>query len=402
LQPRTENEVRSTNRRNPIMHTKLTLPLVLVLSGFVAGLVVTGRMRTAEESAARQVAERAAPARNAAAPIAGLPDFTGVVSKAVDGVVNISAEQIVRTRSSPFFNDPFFEFFGGGSDMYGRQSRRALSRGSGVLISADGYVVTNNHVVAENDGIVNLTLGDKREVAGRVIGTDPDTDLALVKVDVKGAPVVPWGDSSKLKVGEWVLAIGSPYQLDQTVTLGIVSALGRANMGFAAYEDFIQTDAAINPGNSGGALINARGELIGINTGIFSQSGGYQGIGFAIPSNLAQRIIAELKATGRVRRASIGYVELSPLTTQLVEELGVPNTHGALVNQMARNSPAYRAGLQPGDVIVSLNGRQVDDGAQFVRMLLDTPIGGTVTIGVIRNGRRMDIKVPVVEQRGSR
>jgi Do/DeqQ family serine protease len=384
---------------------KLSLTVLLVLSGFVAGLVVTGRMKTADELLARQAAaERPAqPIRSAAALGAGaLPDFTGVVAKAVDGVVNISAEQIVRTRSSPFFSDPFFEFFGGGADLYGRQSRRALSRGSGVLISNDGFVVTNNHVVAENDGVVNLTLGDKREVRGRLIGTDPDTDLALVKVEVKGVPVVPWGDSSKLKVGEWVLAIGSPYQLDQTVTLGIVSALGRANMGFANYEDFIQTDAAINPGNSGGALINARGELVGINTGIFSQSGGYQGIGFAIPSNLAQRIIAELKANGRVRRASIGYVELSPVTTQLAEELGVPSTRGALVNQMARNSPAYRAGIQPGDVIVSFNGKQVDDASQFIRMLLDTPIGGTATVGIIREGRRLDIKVPVVEQRGTR
>jgi Do/DeqQ family serine protease len=385
------------------MYRKLTLTLLLVLSGFVAGLVVTGRMRTAEESRAAQTPDRGAPAaRAASASVNGLPDFTGVVAKAVDGVVNISAEQIVRTRMSPFFNDPFFEFFGGGGDMYGRQSRRALSRGSGVLISTDGYVVTNNHVVAENDGIVNLTLGDKREVRGRLIGTDPDTDLALVKVEVRGVPVVPWGDSSKLKVGEWVLAIGSPYQLDQTVTLGIVSALGRANMGFANYEDFIQTDAAINPGNSGGALINARGELVGINTGIFSQSGGYQGIGFAIPSNLAQRIIAELKANGRVRRATIGYIELTPITTQLAEELGVPNTKGALVNQMARNSPAYRAGIQPGDVIVSLNGKSVDDASQFVRMLLDTPIGGTASVGVIREGRRLEIRVPVVEQRGSR
>ena len=183
--------------------------------------------------------------------------------------------------------------------MFGSRNRYESSLGSGVVISADGYVLTNSHVVGEGEVEVTVGLGDKRELRAKVIGVDASTDLALLKVEARGLPTIPWGDSSQLKVAEWVLAIGSPFQLNQTVTLGIVSALGRANVGIAAYEDFIQTDAAINPGNSGGALINARGELIGINTAIFSQSGGYQGIGFAVPSNLARRVVDDLTQVRR-------------------------------------------------------------------------------------------------------
>ena len=197
-----------------------------------------------------------------------------------------------------------------------------MSLGSGVIISADGYVVTNNHVVGENVREITIALPDKREIKGKVIGTDPTTDIALLKIPATGLPVSPWGDSSQLKVGEWVLAIGSPFQLSQTVTAGIVSATGRANMGFADYEDFIQTDAAINPGNSGGALINSRGELVGINTGIYSESGGYQGIGFAVPSKLARHVVDDLMQYGEVRRGSIGPLGIEKLTPQLAEEVG--------------------------------------------------------------------------------
>ena len=199
-----------------------------------------------------------------------------------------------------------------------------------------------------------MALADKREIKGRVIGVDPSTDIALLKIDVRGLPAVPWGDSSQLKVGEWVLAIGSPYQLNQTVTAGIISATGRAGLGFADYEDFIQTDAAINRGNSGGALINGRGELIGINTGIFSESGGYQGIGFAVPSNLARRIVNDLMEHGEVRRGSIGPLTLEKLTDQLAAEVGARGTNGAVVTRMFRNSEAYSVGVRPGDVIVGL------------------------------------------------
>src|SRR6185295_17574074 len=204
---------------------------------------------------------------------------------------------------------------------------------------------------------------DKRDLPGEVVGVDPDTDLALIKINARGLPTMPWGDSSHLKVAEWVLAIGNPFQLNQTVTLGIVSATGRHNVGLAQYEDFIQTDAAINPGNSGGVLVNARGELVGINTAIYSQSGGYQGIGFAVPSNLARKVFGELQKFGEVRRGSIGYVEITPLTTQLAERFGAPDTRGVVIAGFARNSSAARAGLRPGDVIVSFNGKPITDGS---------------------------------------
>ena len=196
--------------------------------------------------------------------------------------------------------------------------------------------------------------------------------------------------------GEWVLAIGSPFQLNQTVTLGIVSAVGRANVGFADYEDFIQTDAAINPGNSGGALINSRGQLVGINTGILSQSGGYQGIGFAVPSNLARRVIDDLIKYGEVRRGSVGALWISPVTTQIAEQLGVKNTSGALVTRMGRGSTAYDAGIRPGDVITTFNGQTVEDPSHFRRLLSDAKIGGTATVGLIREGRPISVRVSIV------
>jgi serine protease Do len=200
-----------------------------------------------------------------------------------------------------------------------------------------------------------------------------------------------------LKVAEWVLAVGNPFSLNQTVTLGIVSALGRANVGIAQYEDFIQTDAAINPGNSGGALINGRGELIGINTAIFSQSGGYQGVGFAVPSNLARRVVDDLIKYGKVRRGSIGYVSLAPLTTRLADELRAPSMDGLVVMEIDRYSPAYEAGLRPGDIVMNVNGRAMSDVSQMVRTIADSPIGSSVNVEVIRDGRRSTLRIAVAQ-----
>ena len=320
------------------MIRRLALSFVLLTAGFSAGLVVTGRMRTATESRAETPATASAPA----AP-AGLPDFTGIAGQAIRGVANISSLQVTRTPNSPFATDPFFRyFFGDGEEFGGSRDRRSLSLGSGVVISADGYLVTNNHVIGENNvrGDVTVALPDKREIHGKVVGVDPATDIALIKLAVTGLQTVPWGDSTQLKVGEWVLAIGSPYQLNRTVTAGIVSATGRTGLGFADYEDFIQTDAAINRGNSGGALINVRGELVGINTGIFSESGGYQGIGFAIPSSLAQRVVKDLMKYGEVQRGSIGPLSVEKLTDQWARELGTRTTNGALISRMYRGTEA--------------------------------------------------------------
>jgi len=382
------------------MVRRLFFSIVLIASGFIAGLVVTGRMRSASESRAEFVRPASAEAATQHVPappeVSAGPDFTRIAGQAVKGVANISSLQVVRTPSSPFPNDPFFRYFFGDQDLFGPRDRRSLSLGSGVIISADGYVVTNNHVVGENVREITATLPDKRGVRGKLIGTDPMTDIALIKIDVAGLPAVPWGDSSRLKVGEWVLAIGSPYQLNQTVTAGIVSATGRTGLGFADYEDFIQTDAAINRGNSGGALINSRGELVGINTGIFSESGGYQGIGFAVPSNLARHVIDELMKNGEVRRGSIGYLGLEKLTPELADELSLKDTSGALVARMSQSSEAYAAGIRPGDVIVAFNGQPVGDPSQLSRMVMDARIGTTAVVTIVRNGRTLDVKLPVI------
>ena len=383
------------------MFRRLVLSGVLLAAGFSAGLVVTGRIWPASESIAQT--PRAATGTPAAAvhPAvaslgpAGAPDFTRIAGQAVKGVANISSVQVVRTNS-PFASDPFLRyFFGDGDEFFGARDKRSLSLGSGVIISADGYVVTNNHVVGENVSEITVVLPDKHEYKGKVIGVDPTTDIGLLKINVRGLPVVPWGDSSQLKVGEWVLAIGSPYQLNQTVTAGIVSATGRTGLGFADYEDFIQTDAAINRGNSGGALINARGELVGINTGIFTEGGGYQGIGFAVPSTLARRIVDDLMKYGEVRRGSIGRLRIEKLTDQYAEQVGAPNTNGALISQMYRDSEAYEVGLRPGDVIVAFNGRPVDDPSQFLRDVSDARIGSTAVVKVLRNGRPIEFKLPI-------
>src|SRR3982750_4196559 len=344
-----------------MMVRRIAVFTLFMTMAFFAGLVVTGRMRTAGESIAAPAPQT--PARTAAVPVSGgMPDLTVVAQRAISSVTNISSTQIVRTPNSPFANDPFFRFFfNDQDDAFGYRERRAQSLGSGVIVSRDGYVLTNNHVV--DQGVeVTVTMPDQRELKAKVIGTDPATDIAVLKIDASNLPTMAWGDSSQLKVAEWVLAIGNPFQLNQSVTLGIVSATGRRLEGrLATYEDFIQTDAAINPGNSGGALGNARGELIGINTAIFSETGGYQGIGFAVPSNLARHVMDELQKYGEVQRGTIPGIQIANLTTQVAEELGASNTRGALVNQISPRSDAYAAGFRGGDIITSFNGRTIED-----------------------------------------
>jgi serine protease Do len=385
------------------MLTRAALAAVFVTIGLAAGIVLTGRMWTGTEAVAQPSgpsSDADAGQRPAATPavLAG-PDFTRVAEQTVRAVANISSIQVVRTRTSPFFNDPFFQqFFGDPNGMFGSRNRYASSLGSGVVVSADGYVLTNNHVLGQGSiERVTVALADKRELEATVVGVDTWTDLALLKVAAVNLPVIPWGDSSRLKVAEWVLAIGNPYQLSQSVSLGIVSALGRSNVGISTYEDFIQTDAAINPGNSGGALVNSRGELVGINTAIFTQSGGYQGIGFAVPSNLARHIADELRQYGEVRRGSIGYLEVAPLTTHIAQELQAPSTDGVVVTDL-RQGPASRAGLEQYDIILSVNGVAIGDTATLLKVISDAPIGSTVAIEALRDGRRVTLKVPIAQQ----
>ena len=399
------------------------LAATLLLTTFAAGFVIADALRRtgtgptlpgdapAPETAFGDVLDpEAGGALQTAvvAPAGGttLTDFSRIAERTIPAVVNISAEQIVQRQFVNRFPSPFDPFFGGGRpEVFTRRSRQN-SLGSGVIVSRDGYVLTNNHVVTgEASSLtieqldVTVTLADQRELRADVVGVDPATDLALLKVDATDLPTMPWGDSTQLKVAEWVLAIGNPYQLSQTVTLGIVSAVGRTNLGVSTYEDFIQTDAAINPGNSGGALINARGELVGINTVIFSQSGGYQGIGFAVSSNLARRVLSDLQQYREVRRGSIGLTpeNLMDVTTELARRFGAPDTRGALIATMYRQSSAFEAGLQPGDIVVGLDGVPIVDPGQLTRAVADAPIGSTARVEVIREGRRLEFEVPVVK-----
>jgi Do/DeqQ family serine protease len=365
---------------------------VLVSAGFVAGTLLTDRLQSRATDTPPAAAETAAP-QAPGGPIgtSTLPDFTQIAARSSPSVVNISAVQVYRQRR---FVDPFFGNLFGDDDMYATQ--RGQSAGSGVIISADGYVLTNNHVLGQGAlQQVTVILADRRERPAKLVGVDPSTDLALLKINERNLPAITWGDSSQLKVAEWVLAVGNPFQLGQTVTLGIVSGLNRSYEDVSALVDYIQTDAAINPGNSGGALINRRGEVVGINTWIYSSSGGDQGIGFAIPSNIARRVSDEIIRTGGVRRGTIGDMRLASVTPALARDLNLPDTKGALVWSLYRTASAYRAGLRPGDVIIAVNGRATDTPSQFQRALVEAPIGQAIALTILREGAKRDIRVQV-------
>ncbi len=314
-------------------------------------------------------------------------------------VVNVSTTQTIKTQGmpSPFFNDPFFRRFFG--DEFGQiekpRERKQVSLGSGVIVDRDGYILTNNHVI-QNAEEIKVKLSDKREFKGKVIGTDPKTDIAVIKIDSNHLPVIKLGDSDKLKVGETVIAIGNPFGLNQTVTSGIVSATGRANVGISDYEDFIQTDAAINPGNSGGALVNAGGELIGINTAIFSTSGGYQGIGFAIPSNMAKVVMENLIKRGKVIRGWLG-VSVQPITPELAKQFNLKEEKGALVGDVVEDSPAERAGIKRGDVIVEYNGKEVGEPSSLRNMVANTPPNNEAMLKILRDGKPDTVRVTIAE-----
>ncbi|PIE58222.1 MAG: serine protease [Desulfobulbus propionicus] len=333
--------------------------------------------------------------------------FTTVVNKASPAVVYISVEKSVSGHQSnplEFFNDPFFQRFFG--PQFRHQPRRRAPRqyrqqgaGSGFIIAPDGFILTNNHVVAGADTIT-VRLDDKQEFPAKVIGTDPQSDVALIKIEAKGLPVLPLGDSEKLQVGEWVIAIGSPFELSQSVTVGVVSAKGRNRIGIADYENFIQTDAAINPGNSGGPLLNIHGEVIGINTAIFSRSGGYMGIGFAIPINMAKSIKEQLLFSGKVVRGWLG-VAIQDITEELAESFHLDSTGGVLVSEVADESPAAQAGLQQGDVLLSMNGTSLHDVAELRNRIAMTAPDTSVKFSVIRDGDVKDISVTIGEQPSS-
>jgi serine protease Do len=322
-----------------------------------------------------------------------------VVAAVKPSVVNISSTHTIKGNGmhSPFFNDPFFKRFFGNEFRFFEMPReyKQSSLGSGVIVDKDGYILTNNHVVKDADEI-KVKLSDDREFKGKVIGVDPKTDLAVIKIDSNHLPVIKLGDSDKLRVGETVIAIGNPFGLNYTVTSGIVSATGRANVGIADYEDFIQTDAAINPGNSGGALVNVRGELVGINTAIFSTTGGYQGIGFAIPSNMAKVVMESLIKKGKVIRGWLG-VTIQPLTPDLAKQFNIGDEKGVLVGDVVENSPAEKAGIERGDVIVEFDGKKVEDVTSLRNMVANTLPDKEVAIKLIRKGNPKTVNVKIAE-----
>jgi serine protease Do len=387
------------NETDPMLRRIFVLALFVTgTAGIGIGMMLSDRLREAGNTLAVQAEEvTETPPPQGRPSVAALPDLTAIAERAVNAVTSITSTSTIRSR----VNDPFYLFFYG-DRMFERQ---AQSLGSGVIVSPDGYVVTNHHVVDSGGSRpqVSVILADKRELPARIVGVDPQTDLAVLKIDARNLPTIPWGDSSKLRVAEWVLAIGNPFGVfSQTVTLGIVSATGRSVEGLSYHEDFIQTDAAINRGNSGGALINARGELVGINTAIYSETGGYQGIGLAVPSNVVRQIMDELIRNGVVRRGTIYGITLQAMTERIAEQLGAPDARGVLVTRVDSRSEAAAAGLRPGDVIIEINGRAIESAPNFLRLLGNTEIGSIATLTIIRDGRRVTVRVPIEEELPSR
>jgi serine protease Do len=326
-----------------------------------------------------------------------LRSYADVVDVASPAVVNIAAEKVVDMRSQhPFMEDPMFRRFFGDPDQGGERTNNSL--GSGVLISSDGYILTNNHVVADARDI-RVTIEGEREYKAEIVGTDPRTDVALIKIDAEDLPNIIQADSDALRVGDQVMAIGNPFGVGRTVTMGIVSALGR-NIGLIDYEDLIQTDASINPGNSGGALVNMRGELVGMNSAILSRDGGSQGIGFAIPSNMAFHIVEALKADGEVKRAYLGVLP-QPVDQSVADYYGMDKPRGVLIAQVNEDTPASRAGIQDGDIILSVDGREIKNPSELRNVISLSEVDHKAQILILRDGKEKNLKVKLAALPGA-
>ena len=323
--------------------------------------------------------------------VQGPVTYADAVVIAAPAVVNLYTTKVINKPAHPLFEDPQFRRYFG--DNGPKQRRMESSLGSGVIMSPEGYILTNNHVTTGADQIV-VALRDGRETLARVVGSDPETDLAVLKIDLKNLPSITLGRSDGLRVGDVALAIGNPFGVGQTVTMGIISATGRNQLGLNSYEDFIQTDAAINPGNSGGALVDANGNLTGINTAIFSKSGGSQGIGFAIPVKLAMEVMKSIIEHGQVIRGWLG-IEVQPLTKELAESFGLTGRPGIVVAGIFRDGPAQKAGLQLGDVILSINGEPAGDGRKSMNQVARIKPTDKVAILVMRNGKEIKLSAEI-------
>ncbi|MBN1443353.1 MAG: DegQ family serine endoprotease, partial [Planctomycetes bacterium] len=379
--------------------TTVTLLVGLLVLGTYLGLPeIVSRATYAVESA------RAEAARESLAGVEDLSRAFKSVAKALKpSVVNISSTKVVRSgfpRGAIPFDSPLREFFG--EDFFGRQfpqlpqeGQKQQGLGSGVIVSEDGYILTNNHVVADADE-VEVRLSDERTFTAKVVGTDPKTDVAVIKIDAKGLTPAALGDSDELEVGEWVIAVGNPFGLTQTITSGIVSAKGRGNVGIVDYGDFIQTDAAINPGNSGGPLVNLKAEVVGINTAIFSRSGGFMGIGFAIPINMARQIKDTILKDGKVVRGYLGVI-IQNLSEDLARSFGYEGRKGALVSRVQPGSPAGKAGLREGDIVAKYDGRAVEDVDDLRNQVAATAPGTEVDLVIFRDGEEKELTLQIGE-----
>jgi len=372
----------------------LAFALALALCGGVAGYAVGHTSQVGHVRATLKIAD---PSEGASKT-----GFAPIVKLVLPNVVNISSSRVVRTpnqigegmQMDPFFRQFFGHGFGNGPQM--PKGQREHSLGSGVIVSPEGYVLTNNHVV-EGATDIKVTLSDKRELKAAVVGIDPKTDVAVLRLEGSNFPAITLGDSSKVQVGDYALAIGDPFGVGQTVTMGIVSAKGRGNLGIEDYEDFIQTDAPINPGNSGGALINDRGELIGINTAILSHgSGGNEGIGFAIPVNLAHQVMNQILDHGKVTRGYLGVV-VQPISPAMAKALGQSEPKGALVGDVSAKGPAQAAGVERGDILLELNGKSVNDANELRNTVSMMQPGDSVKLKISRNGSLRDLSVKLGE-----
>jgi len=374
------------------MKKKILIGIIVLLSGFtLAGIsfYFFGRITRTSRPAVT------APPRVPSQIIETSKAFSEIANAVSPVVVNISTTKVARREAPSFFDDPFFNFFGPFHEFGLPKKWKEQSLGSGVIVSSDGYIITNNHVIEQAEEI-KVTLYDKKSFKGKVVGADSKTDIAVIKINDGNLPTATWADSDKLQVGEFVLAIGNPFGLSHTVTMGIVSAVGRASVGITDYEDFIQTDAAINPGNSGGPLVNIKGEIIGINTAIFSKTGGYQGIGFSVPSNLVRSVMEDLIKYGKKTRGWLG-VSIQKLTPELAEKFGLKNADGALVGDVVKGSPAEKAGLMRGDTILEYNGKTVKDADSLRNMVAQTKTGSQVNIKILRKGKEFSLTALITE-----
>jgi serine protease DegQ len=357
---------------------------------FVIALFKPNLLQWSTQPQSLTIQQAAAPAPTAGAQVTG-GSFAPAAQKVIPAVVNVFTQQKVRNTINPALQDPIFRYFFG--DRLDPRPRQASNLGSGVIVSPNGYILTNQHVVEAAEEI-QVALSDGKTLPARVVGADPETDLAVLKIDAANLPAITFAEPNSLKVGDWVLAVGNPFGVGQTVTAGIVSALGRTHLGINTFENFIQTDAAINPGNSGGALVDAFGNLVGVNSAIYSRTGGSQGIGFAIPVSIARQVMEQIIKSGSVTRGWVG-IEVQDLTPELAESFNLAATEGALIAGVLKGGPADTGGVHPGDILLAVNGSKVMDSSSLLNLIAELRPGEAAQLTVARKQQVLKLSIRV-------